>query len=104
MKIKTTQEVEYWLTRTRAGKLIRVYRIDAQEPHTARQYKMNPFDIPIMVESTGIAEGIADILEEREKLRGEVEHYSNQLLKERRERYEEQRRESKKKKWYQFWK
>lgn len=101
MKYNGKHDIEYWLTRSKSGKLIRVYRVDAKE--TFDIDPQHPFDIPILVEYTGIAEGIADILEDREKIKEELDSLKDRVRQERLKIADQYRIESQKK-WYEFWK
>jgi len=105
-KIVNEQAIEFWVTRSRTGQLIRVYQycptfVDKQE------FERDPLTIPILVDYFNGGESLVDILEERERLRKKVEHL------EQNNEYEFMGRLGKlenflntniNKKWWQFWK
>lgn len=107
MKLIGTKEIEYWMTTTRNGKIIRVYRVDAPEEDPLNRDGSRPFTLPILVDCNGIGEPIDQIIDERELLRKRVAMLEMNISGQHGEwlkRLEAEINELKKKKWWQIWK
>lgn len=105
MKQEGKRDLEYWLMKSRNGALIRVWRQDPLYENVMNDKTW--YNVPILVEYMSGAEGLADILEERDKLKRDLNYQEEQTREARRKLSDYEYRDAKKsreKKWYQIWK
>lgn len=102
MTIKGKKDINYLITRSTKGHIIRLYQVDGED--NGYLENENPFTLPILVDYKGMGESLVDILEERDNLRERVRSYEinegNALAK--RITVIENKLNAKRK-WYQFW-